>query len=195
MHRLSSLRTYEQNGKTNGGAVTDPTNAGSLADLLEGDSTTPGGYVSLPVCSADFALDNWRHHGARPDGMKHWPCDTWPSPDTCEISSFENETSDGSPLIKDCLQIVDNIKGTQGSWDVMTTSLAQHKIASAGSCRFGAKARNQRGNVVFTVGAQDVVDIITEAVSMYGSNGKIGAQGNMACDGNVNSQDMNWGIY
>lgn len=161
---------------------------------MNGDITTPG-YMTIPVCNVNVAWDNWVQHGAKPKGVSGWPCSIYPSPNDCQDSSFVDQTSDASPPVDDCMGIVNNIKGTQGEWTIQTAGKSQHKIASYGDCKFGVEARNLHGNVEFHVGAQDIIDIITEAASLYGSGGKLGAEGNVSCWGNVNDQDIKWGIY
>jgi hypothetical protein len=54
---------------------------------------------------------------------------------------------------------------------------------------------NKHSSVDFHIGAQDIVDIITESISRLGGSGKVGAKGRMDCKGNLNSQDVEWGLY
>lgn len=150
--------------------MTDPTNAGSLSDLLEGDIRTPG-YMTLPVCNYGFALDNWKQHGDKPDGVTGWPCATWPSPDKCQISSFEDATSEASPLRSDCETLIKNWEGTQKSWTVYTTGLKHKTLDTNGTCAFGAQARNTHGSVKFQVGAQDLVDLVSESMNRFQGGG------------------------
>ncbi|KAI1326035.1 hypothetical protein F5Y16DRAFT_248164 [Xylariaceae sp. FL0255] len=58
---LGSINTYLANGNTNGGAPPDPTNAGSMSDLMGIDPTIPittAGFVQLPICTAQLAHYN-----------------------------------------------------------------------------------------------------------------------------------------
>lgn len=163
--------------------------------MFAGKLTAPG-YIALPVCSHDKAHDNYMDHGDNPENaLPGWPCSGLKSPDFCQVSSFEDQTSDGSPPTDDCLAIVNNVRGTQGIWTIQTAGKEQHRIAKAGKCRFGVQARNLKGNIQFAVGAQDLVDIITDAARMYGGGGRLGAKGKVDCGGNVNDQDIEWGIY
>ncbi|KAI0173811.1 hypothetical protein BJ166DRAFT_492378 [Pestalotiopsis sp. NC0098] len=50
-----SVRTWLQNGKTNGGGFADPTDGGTIDNLLNVDVTTPS-YMRLPVCRPERAL-------------------------------------------------------------------------------------------------------------------------------------------
>jgi hypothetical protein len=172
-----SLRTYIQNGNANGGAQTDPTNDGSIDDLINQDVTTPG-FIRLPVCSPEMAFTAWSDTSISSD-MANYPCVTKPSPSDCESSSFVDQTSDASPSVDDCMGIVNNIKGTQGEWEVENAIGTQHQIVQYGDCKFGIQGLNKKGNVDFNIGAQDIVDIITTSIQMFGGGGKIGAKGDM----------------
>jgi hypothetical protein len=190
---VGSVRTYIQNGKANGGPRTDPTNEGSLDDLINQDITTPG-FIGIPVCSADIAFAAWSDIGIDP-GVANYPCYIKPAISDCESSSFIDQTSDGSPSVEDCMGIVKNIQGTQGEWEVENAIGAEHQLVQFGSCAFGIMGLNKKGNIDFHIGAQDIVDIITTSISMFGGSGKVGAKGDMDCRGTVNSQDVEWGLY
>ncbi|EPE06554.1 glycoside hydrolase family 18 protein [Ophiostoma piceae UAMH 11346] len=197
----ASVISYRANGNKNGGALPDFTSedtVDSILDSIDGDSTLPAylttpGVVRLPVCSPDYAIAQWKRFGD--SSLENYPCYIQPPPDFCEISNFFNQGSDASPSVDDCMQIVAQVQGTQKTWQVNTAGLAQKKLISYGSCHFGAQASNLHGNIYFHVGSQDVVDLITDAVNKFATNGKIGARGDMDCKGNINSQDMSWGIY
>ena len=66
--------------------------------------------------------------------------------------------------------------------------------SSNNKCKFGVQG-NAKGNVQYWVGSQDIVDIITSAIKMYGSGGKVGAKGVMTCKGDVARQQVEWGLY
>ena len=87
-----SLRTYQENGNANGGAQTDPTNDGSLDDLMDQDITTPG-FIRLPVCSPDVAFAAWADISIDTN-TENYPCVVKPSISDCEDSSFEDQTSE-----------------------------------------------------------------------------------------------------
>ncbi|KAK3934563.1 putative glycoside hydrolase [Diplogelasinospora grovesii] len=188
-----AVRTYMQNGNANGGAQTDPTNGGSLDDLINQDVTTPG-FIRIPVCSAEIAFTAWSDSSISSD-VDNYPCYIKPSISDCGDSTFVDQTSDASPSVSDCMGIVNNIKGTQGEWEVENAIGAQHQIVQFGSCKFGIQGLNKKGNVNFHIGAQDIVDIITESISKFGGSGKVGAKGQMGCKGDVNTQDVEWGLY
>ena len=118
-----------------------------------------------------------------------------PPKDDCESSSFIDQTSSASPSVDDCMHIVNNIVGTDGEWTVQTIGKAQHQLVQYGSCKFGIQATNLHGNVNFKIAAQDIVDIIDASVQQFGGSGKVGAKGYMDCKGNINSQDVMWGLY
>jgi len=53
-----SVRTWTLNGRKNGAEVADPTNDGTMDNVLDLDVTTPG-FIRIPVCSADRAFQSW----------------------------------------------------------------------------------------------------------------------------------------
>ncbi|KAL4805376.1 chitinase [Aspergillus unguis] len=188
-----SVRTWADNNYENGGGFADPTNQGTIDDLLDVDVTTPG-FMRIPVCTAERAFLVW--DTAKAGSTSDYPCNVPPGIDTCGESSFENETSDASPDVDDGLQIIKNIQDDASTdWTVQVVGKNQREIAHAGNCAFGAEATSESGNVEFTVGGQDVIDIINTAVEKFGSGGKIGAKGNMGCNGNYKTQPVLWGIY
>lgn len=65
--------------------------------------------MRIPVCSPERAFRSWDK--AKKGGTENWPYDVPTGKDTCGDSTFENDTSGGSPLVEDCLQIVKNIEG------------------------------------------------------------------------------------
>lgn len=188
-----SVRTWTSNGRKNGAEVADPTNDGTMDNLLDIDVTTPG-FIRIPVCSADRAFQSW--DTADKGSSSHYPCDIPPGRNDCKDSSFEDKTSGASPSVDDCRQIITNIQG-DGSTDWTTDVIGhnQREIAKSGSCSFGVEASKTNGNVNFVVGGQDVIDIINTAIEKFGGSGKVGAEGHMECNGNIKGQSVTWGIY
>jgi hypothetical protein len=170
-------------------------NEETLSALMDVDITTPG-IMRLPVCSPERAFQSW--DSTAKGSTTFFPCDIPPGKQRCENkdSSFENETSEKSPLIKDCEAIIRNIEGNGGTqWTVQVVGTNQRKIAAAGTCAFGVEATKVDGNVSFEFGGQDMINIITTAVKNYGKNGKIGAVGDLHCSGNIKQQPVHWAIY
>ncbi|RYO82101.1 hypothetical protein DL762_006788 [Monosporascus cannonballus] len=192
---IGSVRTWLQNGKTNGGGVVDPINNGAARnDLLNMDITTPG-FVRLPVCSPDRAFQSWET-GTK-GGSDNYPCDIPPGKDRCGPSTFEDRTSDASPSVSDCLQIIRNIEG-DASTEFTHRITGHREILSYGSCAFGIERTGGTGGAVqFKVGGQDVIDVINDAVKQFGGSGKVSARGVMPCDGTTAGTSVNvlWGIY
>ncbi|AEO70565.1 glycoside hydrolase family 18 protein [Thermothielavioides terrestris NRRL 8126] len=188
-----AVRSYQANGNANGGPTASTNQGSTLDDLLNSDVTTPG-FINIPVCSADLAYQVWSDLSID-KSVPNWPCYIKPSPDDCQDSSFIDQTSDASPSVDDCMGIVHNIQGTQGEWEVENAIGEQHQLVQYGSCKFGIQGLNKQGNVAFYVGAQDIVDIITDSIKQFGGSGKVGAKGYMDCRGNVNDQDVEWGLY
>lgn len=128
-------------------------------------------------------------------GVPYYPCAVPPSPNDCGASTFTDETTDASPLITDCQQIVAQFTGTQDSWEVEAAVGEQHQIVGYGTCNFGVTGTTGTGDVDFYLGAQDIVDIINTSIEMFAWNGFVGASGNMTCQGDVNGDFVVWGIY
>ncbi|KAF9776449.1 hypothetical protein IL306_005363 [Fusarium sp. DS 682] len=135
-----SVRTYMKNGKKNSADSLDPSSGDLDAEDLDVDITTPA-LVLAPST-----------HATSPPGKKE-----------CEESSFKDETSDKSPLVKD-----------YGStkWTTQVVGNNQRKIAAAGTCAFGVEAIKVDGN--------DVIGIINATVEEYSKNGKVGAKSEFA---------------
>lgn len=91
-----AVRTWLQNGKSNDGSFVDMSNKGTQMDILDNDITTPG-FVRLPVCSPNLARQRWQN-GA--PGDADYPCNIPRGPDLCGHSTFEDRTSDVSPLVE-----------------------------------------------------------------------------------------------
>ncbi|KAL4879073.1 hypothetical protein BJY04DRAFT_229417 [Aspergillus karnatakaensis] len=189
----AAVRTWIHNGRENGAAVVDATDPSSAESLMDVDITTPG-FIRLPICSAERAFTSWDEtsKGSSPN----FPCDLQQGKNECGETSFENQTTDGSPLVEDCLQIIRNIEEdpTTG-WTTQVVGQRHRTIGVAGTCAFGVEATRTDGNVNFQVGGQDMIDIINDAVAQFAWNDKIGARGDMQCNGNVKSQAVRWGIY
>lgn len=154
---------------------------------------TSSGLIRLPVCSPERAFETWDTADA--DSSDFYPCNFPKGPDHCGESTFVNQGSDASPPVEDCKQIIKNIAGdADADWDV--DLVTQHQLVEAGDCRFGVEATdNPDGNVQFFVGAQDIIDIINTSIEKFGGSGRVGAKGNMDCKGNVQVEQVEWGIY
>ncbi|PWY76008.1 glycoside hydrolase family 18 protein [Aspergillus sclerotioniger CBS 115572] len=187
-----SVRTYEANGNANGGPVANPMDKDTLHDLSNQDITTPG-YIRLPVCSAQVAWASWSNPSQSNSSAQYYPCNPLQGITKCSGYTYQDETSSASPKVSDCQTIIKNIQGTNGEW---TTGIDhQRDIAKFGTCNFGVQNVGVTGDVTYHTGSQDIVNIITEAISMYASNGLVGAKGYMKCDGNTGSQKVEWGLY
>ncbi|KAK3936951.1 hypothetical protein QBC46DRAFT_461157 [Diplogelasinospora grovesii] len=181
-----AVRTYIQNGNQNGGGVADPGVSGTLDDLYNQDVTTPG---------PDMAFKAWDATGGPSTSTANYPCIIPPGVNDCGTSTFVDQTSSASPLVADCLQIVKNIEGTSGEWEVENALGDQHQLVQSGTCKFGVQGMGKNGNINFHVGSQDIVDIINQAVKQFGGSGQVGAEGDMTCNGDVKGQDVQWGLY
>jgi hypothetical protein len=188
-----AVRSYQANNNANGGGVADPSAQSTFDDLFGQDYTTPG-FINIPVCTPEMAATAV-DASSTTSGEANYPCAVPPSPNDCGTSTFTDATSDASPLVTDCQQIVTNIAGTQGSWEVEAAVGDQHQLVQYGTCAFGVTGTTGTGDVDFHVGAQDIVDIINSSIQMFASNGLVGASGNMACQGDAGNDNVNWGLY
>jgi hypothetical protein len=196
VHSTRSVKTYKQNGNENGGGRADPTDSGTFDALKKMDITTPG-FMRLPVCSETLARKSWENSD-KTDATRNkdgFPCnnDNGLSYCTTSKSTYIEETSGGSPLIDDCLHIVENIEGTSGSW--IKPIERQFGILHYGECYFGIEGKGRKGNVDEYVGAQDAVDIIRYAAKHWGDGTRMGGKGVMQCNGNIKQQEVHWAIY
>jgi len=189
---VRAVNTYTTNNNQNGAAAADPTVQGNYDSLSAGDITTPG-FIRIPVCSPNTA-NNAMIAGDTGDAF--YPCSIPPSPNECGTSTFTDETSDASPLVSDCQQIIANIQGTNGEWAPENVNKNTNTIASYGSCNFDVQSNTPgNGAVDYYVGAQDIIDLINSSIQMFASNGKVGSKGDMTCKGDVSHVDVTWGIY
>lgn len=189
-----AVKTYIANGNQNGAGVADPLAGGTADDLYAQDITTPA-LIRIPVCSPDMAYKAWDNAGGPRTDLPNYPCIPPSSPNDCGDSSFVDQTSGASPPVGDCMQIVKNIQGTNGEWEVENVRGDQHQLVQFGECKFGVTGHPGNGNVDFHVGAQDIVDLITESVKRFGGGGRVSAKGSMSCGGTVKGQSVDWGLY
>lgn len=97
--------------------------------------------------------------------------------------------------MSDCMTIIKNIEGTNGEWTTPVAGKNQRQLVDFGTCKFGVEATKVDGNIAFYVGAQDIVDIITDVIKQFAKDGRVAAKGDMSCRGNVHGQNVKWGIY
>lgn len=195
---VGSVNTWIQNGRANDDPVGGRPNvfdSNVKKDLFDLNIRIPG-FMKLPVCSPERARQTWDTSDGRHGSTPNWPCDVPPGRGYCGMSTFEDRTHGGSPLISDCLQIIRNIEGDGTTeWRHQVAGKPHREILSFGSCRFGIEATHIGLNVDFRVGGQDVIDIINDSVQKFGKNGRVAARGEMECSGSNNGQGVLWGIY
>ncbi len=191
-HGRSSVRSYEKNHYQNGGDFVDLSDDDALADMSGGSVTTPG-LIRLPVCSPEQAYRTW-NKGESTNNDPMYPCNIAKGKDLCQSSSFEDQTSDASPSVADCLQVIKKIQGD--SISDFTVGISEHRELGSDTCKFTVHSiRGADGNVTFYVGLQDIIDIIRDAISKFGGGGRIGAKGIVDCAGDVHDTTMEWEIH
>ncbi|EFE44221.1 class V chitinase, putative [Trichophyton verrucosum HKI 0517] len=132
------------------------------------------------------AVHTYKQNGGRNGGKVADPGDA---------GTRKRLTNGGSPLVSDCMTIIKNIEGTDGQWTTPVVGKSQRRLVDFGTCKFGVEATKVDGNIAFYVGAQDIVDIITDAIKQFAKDGRVAAKGDMSCRGNVHGQNVKWGIY
>ena len=193
MHR--SVKTYNQNGKENGGGPANPADSGTFDSLVKDDITTPG-YIRLPVCTETLARRSWENADKTESSRDkpNFPCNVNNGQDYCKDSTFVDQTSGASPPKDDCMQIIKNIEGTNKAWHPFIER--QRELVAYGECKFGVTGKGRHGNSNFNIGAQDIIDIIRDSAKKFGSaDGKLGAKGVMQCGGNIKDERVEWTIY
>ncbi|KAF9031611.1 Ecp2 effector protein, partial [Panaeolus papilionaceus] len=102
-----------------------------------------------------------------------------PSKNRCCDSSFINQSSGGSPWVDDCRVVTHNIAGG-GTWTTLT--LTEHReLDRHACCRFGVRAVATGGAWDFTVGNQDIINLINDWINRFQHEGRVGSKGNMHC--------------
>ncbi|CAJ2505505.1 Uu.00g128990.m01.CDS01 [Anthostomella pinea] len=71
------------------------------------------------------------------------------------------------------------------------TGYTFNDLVTFGSCAFGFY-RTDGGVGVFSLGNQDVLDLVGMAVRKYAVDGMVGAAGQVGCDGNTS---ISWSLY
>ncbi|KAL5337697.1 hypothetical protein BJX70DRAFT_409027 [Aspergillus crustosus] len=193
-----SVRSWLANGKENrgiSGPVVNTEDRTTVHALMDVDMTTAG-VTQIPVCDPNRAWMSW--DTSFEGSSENYPCDAPPGKNECEDSTFENETSGGSPLVEDCLQIVKNYENDATTGFTTPVAGKQHReIGHYGTCAFGVQALKVDGHATFQTGGQDIIDLIKDSVNKYAWQGKVGAKGTMRCKGTLagKKQDVEWGIY
>jgi hypothetical protein len=129
----------------------------------------------------------------------------------CGASTLEGVTSSNSPLISDCQAIIGSVYGlaqnnnayfstSQCGPDSSGQSTCYNAAVQYGSCMFGISTVNSGTDVSIRVGWEDVGDLITSSIALFGDNslGTVGAQGNLECpedDASLTPLATTWALY
>lgn len=166
------------------------------------------------------ALAAW----AVPPVMNALPVDTSPAPadlivktiqdraDHCDGTTWEDQTSLGSPVVSDCLTLADRLgeytwfipSGQKQIAQVRTGRMqlifAQYrgrkliKVCQWGTCAFGVTSLDP---IITTprIGNDNVRDLIRGAVQRFQWNSRVGAKGVTSCQWNAGWTPIEWGLY
>ncbi|KAK9848647.1 hypothetical protein MYU51_015677 [Penicillium brevicompactum] len=111
----------------------------------------------------------------------------------CLDSTFDDQSSNASPLVADCLKIASNISGG-GSWTILSGS--QHQLVQYGTCAFGVTYNRPINPAIMHLGNQDIIDLIKDSIKKFEWYGKVGSKGMMKCKvNNGDHQIVRWGLY
>lgn len=109
-----------------------------------------------------------------------YPCVVKNGRDWCRSSTFEEYDTDKKPKADDCMQIVRNIDNSKGDH---TVGIGGYKnIQDFGECALFTKGKAE-GNVVYKIGNQDIIDIITDCVNKFEKDGRVACEGHTTCNG------------
>ncbi|KAI0600570.1 putative necrosis-inducing factor-domain-containing protein [Biscogniauxia sp. FL1348] len=111
----------------------------------------------------------------------------------CGVSSFEDRTSDGSPSSSDCECVRDWSAAHKGYYSINKSDADTFfPVITCGTCRFGVDTSNFFGA---HVGNKDIVDVVSTALSLFPSGGRVGAYGEMGCENSFVTAGTRWGLY
>ncbi|KAJ0108701.1 hypothetical protein J7T55_011191 [Diaporthe amygdali] len=133
--------------------------------------------------------------------MNALPVDTSPAPadlivktlqdraDHCDGTTWEDQTSLGSPVVSDCLTLADRLG--EYTWFIPS---GQKQIAQWGTCAFGVTSLDP---IITTprIGNDNVRDLIRGAVQRFQWNSRVGAKGVTSCQWNAGWTPIEWGLY
>ncbi|KAK3990823.1 putative necrosis-inducing factor-domain-containing protein [Cladorrhinum sp. PSN332] len=129
---------------------------------------------------------------ARRDAASHKNQYCWTS------YNITDETSDASPLVSDCQNLMSNIAGG-GDWSFI--SATQRTLAKKDSCAFGVETENIYAGVWVRIGNEDIVQAmqgLIQAGLKKGAEEKVGGKGWTVCPEKTNTLGpvgVRWGVY
>ncbi|KAF5598769.1 chitin-binding type 1 [Fusarium pseudocircinatum] len=136
----------------------DPTTDKSYLAGLIDMNIMTPGVVCLPVCSPERAFNSW---GTTAEGL-------------------------GTFYLCDILHDIEGDAGTL--WKHLIVWKPHREILTFGTCAFGIEATAVNVNANLNFGGQDVTGMINTAVENYDQGGKIGANGDLSCNGTVKNR-------
>lgn len=144
-----------------------------------------------------MAFTAWDTPDRAPPSTPNYPCIPLMGVNDCGDSTFVDQTSSASPTVADCLAMIEPHRNTNEEWEVENAIAGnQHQLLGYGTCNFGVQGDGQNGNIDYFIGSQDIVDLVTSSIQMFGGSGQVGAKGEMPCNGDTDTpQNVIWGIY
>lgn len=115
----------------------------------------------------------------------------------CGETEWIPEGSDGSPLIRDCLEMIER---QTIAWHRLVMLEPRRTLISHGTCAFGAQMLTFNGGATSGEGiplwwtnidSDDIWDLTRDAVDKFRWNDKMGGRGILECDDSL----VDWAIY
>ncbi|KAK8114571.1 hypothetical protein PG999_006640 [Apiospora kogelbergensis] len=115
--------------------------------------------------------------------------------DKCAGTTWEDKTSNESPLAEDCLKLAKQFENGHYGWFLNgATPDTYAELGHVGTCGFGVEPVVKEGVKAtnFFFGAADLHDLVFDATMRFRSQGgRIGATGVTQCDDTT----VRWGVY
>lgn len=119
--------------------------------------------------------------------------------DWCSAPNYNNEygggdTSDGSPLVEDCLTMLKNI-ADGGDWT--TEQPGFRTLTRYGTCAFGVQEHTPI-ILDFSVGNNDIIQVVRESIDKFAKDGRVGASGYWLCSSKMsthNYREAYWSLF
>jgi len=127
---------------------------------------------------------------------------TLPGRNDCGESTFENQSTGGSPDVHDCQELIQAQKRLGGTFEFESDG-SQHAVLTYGSGAIGVQTYCPHGHCpplgrIVKIGDLDVTDLVTSAIDKFQWNGKVGAKGTMMCQEEFHEEltmPVLWGVY
>ncbi|KAK0656980.1 putative necrosis-inducing factor-domain-containing protein, partial [Cercophora newfieldiana] len=102
----------------------------------------------------------------------------------CGLTDIVDQTTEGSPLIEDCKEIVRIYNTDQMTTFTFEADGSQHRVFQTGTCAFGVQTYCPNGQcpkkgILVKIGDEDVRDLVQLSIDTFPWKGRVGALGHM----------------